>query len=116
MSTPLTNMNEQRNATSQGDGMSNMDFLISQANRLRESFHSWNHAYLVFVVITAVVTSLLLVITGLIQWTASRKAEELSATQDAVIRAKDEQMAYDNAHRDDWTSEVCYCCSQGDRV
>jgi hypothetical protein len=97
---PNSATNTTRKATSQGDGMPNIDSLISNANRLEQSYNSWNHAYLVFVVITAIVAGLLVLTTGLLQWTANRKHDEFDSAQKAVIAAKDEQLKEDLAHRD----------------
>src|SRR6476660_551958 len=97
---PNSTTNTIRHATSQGDGMPNIDSLISHANRLEESYNSWNHAYLVFVVITAIVAGLLVLITGLLQWIANLKQDEFDAAQKAVIAAKDEKSAKDSKDKD----------------
>jgi hypothetical protein len=76
--------------------------LLDEASRLSKSFHSWNNGYMYCVFITAVCVAG----TFIVQWKAKLQGEALEEANNAVIRAKDEQLKDELAHRDERIAKV----------
>src|SRR5207302_1644713 len=76
--------------------------LVAEAERLSKSFHTCNNMYMYLVCATAIFVAL----TFIAQWRAKTLAEALEVANNAVIRAKDEQLKDELAHRDERIAKV----------